>query len=529
MNRSSINREVVLSELVQFCEQQLNVKQACSDVPLADLGIDSMDLLSLYAYLSKRLQVSFDEGSFDKSQSLSSLLDSAFSDRQRDDCRTLDLSVNSDRDSVNIDSGLIPTLANRYSYLSHRQRNFDDWVACCEPVVLESHFDDALLASALQYVVSRFDALRTEVVRDDEGMFLESVSESSGLENYFAIRCPSRVRAADFPVWISKTVGEFRAGMDMRRGKIRLLCIRGCPDSHDRLVLMIHHVAADGVSLRIVSNALFRYLSLGGCPDERPAPKYTAFATAYHEVNKARANEQYRYWNTLPWDAVGTSRLDIDVDHPDNIERYSSFVECESNIDVQSLMKDANVTLLDRMVVATGRAYQRVFGGRYCAIAVLHHGRKSYNGVGAAGTVGWISDVIPYVVDGFCSGREALEAAAAHGTRTGGTPGSFAYLKYFGTESISLRGVPRPQISLNYAPGSKYPYDYWGVGREDVPGMLQTRSAGSTQRVYLLSAGAWTQGDRVKLRWDYSSKLFDEDRIARFTRACLDELEAPAK
>ena len=525
-NRSKgiLSMDELIAEIIEHCVTELELPQMRPGVPLSELGIDSMEFLALYAHLSTKLGVAFDESMLEQDLSIESLVDRMKVARERERERErVACDHSSDRA---IGSTYVTSLANRYSYLRLRRRNFDDWITYCDPVIMNTAISDDELRNAAVDAVNRFDSLRLRLEWTDQGVMTERISGRYSEAPYVSVRCPEYVQPSQFETWLRQRVLSVGQGMNISGNSFVLMCVRDCPDARDRLIMMVHHVAADGISLRIISDSIFHYLKHGPSAVRPVVPTFESFSRAYRRHYERCAEEQAEYWLKMPWSEAKASQLKLDIDDQKNTEKYTDYVEGTIKFDSRESTKRDSHSIHDKLMLAIGRAYCKFFGARTALIASVSHGRIGYGGVNSGAVAGWINDVIPYLINGCVPVDEELPNISAHSSYVKGAPAAFNYLKHVGVNLAGLQDLLRPQVSVNFTVGRRFPFNYYGVARKDDYISLGSPESGSTQRVYLLSAGAWMLKEKIRLRWDFSSSLFARADMAQFCSICLEELDA---
>lgn len=515
----------VLADAVEFCRAQLGIEVQDATAKIADMGIDSMELLSLYAFLARRTGGNLPDDAFSADYSLIRLVSAIEARTHRNDGLSPAAREAGPLFALNSSPKRIPSLANRYSYFLGRERCLAEWITCIGPIVLRHNLSSDLAASAAAALCRRFDSLRLVVRVEHDGTCVETVREDLPEDLVTEVTYRAGPSPAEFSEWLTQTTLAVRSDMARQQSLFRLVVARMCPDGPDRLILLVHHLAADGVSLRTLVEYLFAYVATGGQITAEEPPSYAEFCEEYWRANARGAAESANYWRSLPWSESQTGWLPADCKDSRNIERYTSYVERTTEFDRTQLRGNAQNSVLAALAVAVARAYTRVFGGSHLAISTVHHGRLPHYGERVREIVGWMNDVVPYVVDGKVETARSVAAAAYHSRHTSQLGSSFTYLKYLSksNDALELSRLALPQVSINLTPGKSFPFNFSGIGHLDPSFSVEPPEPEEAQRVYLLSSGAWVSGNTLRLRWDFSSKLFSRSEIEQFTAGCLAE------
>ncbi|KAA8883731.1 amino acid adenylation domain-containing protein, partial [Nocardia colli] len=192
---------------------------------------------------------------------------------------------------------------------------------------LGGSLDTEALTDALGAVVERHEALRTRYPELDGVPYQEVVPSAPALE----------LTAVD-PARVKDAVAErVRSGFDLRVDMpLRATVIR-CGESEHVMVLVVHHIAADGMSmaplLRDLSTAYAARLA-GREPGWRPLPvQYPDFALWQRELLDAESDTgsalaaQCRYWEQELADAPQPIALPTDRPRPPLVSNRGDVVE----------------------------------------------------------------------------------------------------------------------------------------------------------------------------------------------------------
>lgn len=168
---------------------------------------------------------------------------------------------------------------------------------------ISGQVDVEALRRALLDVITRHEALRTIIVRGDGDKYQKIYPPS-----------PPELLVRDFPVTgmsrneqAESLIRELEAGtIDPERTPF-LRAVLGRFDDQDAvLVLMTHHIATDGWSMRVIIRDLAnRYAAQKGysIPELPRAPQYQEYAIWQKEVSGAEAAGAREYWQRMLQDA----------------------------------------------------------------------------------------------------------------------------------------------------------------------------------------------------------------------------------
>ena len=373
------------------------------------------------------------------------------------------------------------------------------------------------LVAAVQLVLDKHDALRMRL------------SSSWSLE----VSAPGAVSARD----CVRLGGDFTADarqavseLDPRKGRL-VRFVRFAPD---RLLIVVHHLAVDGVSWRILLPDLRQAFESGELDPVGTSVRRWARLLADEATGRLRQAE-------LPlWRSV--------VDGPDPLLAHRPL---DPRLDTTASMGTVEVTLPAAVTATVLTKVPPLFHGRIndvlltaFAIAVDHwrprerdgvflqvegHGREAEAvdapGVDLSRTVGWFTSVHPVrlrtgavdLADARTLGRavkrvkEQLRALPDNGF-------GYGLLRYLNPDTADeLAMLPRPQISFNYLGrfGSDQAQD-WTPATDSAMAMITGDVVLPLPHAIELNAIAHDRagGPELTAQWSFATQLFDEHEIS---------------
>jgi amino acid adenylation domain-containing protein/non-ribosomal peptide synthase protein (TIGR01720 family) len=395
---------------------------------------------------------------------------------------------------------------------------------------------------ALQHLREHHDTLRLRFTRDGQGPWRQ---ELAGVEGTLPLArvdlsglTPEARRAA-----LESHAVKAQVGMDLGSGDIaRAVLFDLGPDAPQELLLVIHHLAVDAVSWRVLlEDLLTAYRQLRTDESVRLPPKTLSYAAwASKLVEHARtptAREEASFWLGLPWERVG--RLPLEVrDGVANTEGAAGLVEVSLEpAETQALLQDVAKACRarpDELLLGTLAHVLRQWMGAPCVRVELEgHGREElFEGVDLSRTVGWFTSIYPVLLEEAGEGPGAwLRSAKEALRRIPGKGVGYGVLRYLSPDRElreRLRALPPPEVGFNYLgqldnvlpPTAPLALSDGPVG--------PTRAAGG-KRAHLLDVDCAVTGGRLRLMLTYGSGLHRRETVERLAsglRAALRELIA---
>ncbi|HEV2736414.1 MAG TPA: condensation domain-containing protein, partial [Longimicrobiaceae bacterium] len=304
-----------------------------------------------------------------------------------------------------------------------------------------------------------------------------------------------------------------------------------------RLLVVIHHLAVDGVSWRIlledVENA---YAQLSRGEAVRLPAKTTAWkAWAERLEEHARSNvpeEEVAYWVGQTQKPVAA--LPVDDPAAESTAAGSRFVAVRlSEEETGTLLREvpqAYRTQIDEVLLtALAAALGRWTGELRVRIDLEGHGREeaAVGGVDLSRTVGWFTSVYPVVLDlpetreagaALKAGKEQLRAVPNHGI-------GYGLLRYLGGAEAAgeLSRAAEPEVGFNYL--GQFDRSVSGESffafAEESPGASVD---GRSPRQHLLEVSGSVRGRRLELLVGYAEGVHRRETVERLAEGLAEEL-----
>ncbi len=330
---------------------------------------------------------------------------------------------------------------------------------------------------------------------------------------------------------VTRQAAALQRGLDLAKGPIwRIAHFDLGADKPGRLLLIVNHLAVDGVSWRLlladfqtVHEALARNAKPRLAPIETSLKTWSSRLAEHAQTEACHAAAQ-RFLD-MPWNRVQPPPRDIETAGQAN--DYGSMHAVNAYLEegltqalLTKLPRELGARIHEALLAAVALALDEWTGGAAIAIDLESHGRDTpLDGVDLSAAVGWFTAVYPVVID-LAGAREpaaaltrvqsALDRVDAHGADFGAA----RYLARDETLRQRLAALPPARISFNY------------LGRFDQTlrgdsGFTAAReSAGPNQspanrRGHWIDLNASILGDRLTMSWTYSVNRHREETIVR--------------
>lgn len=301
-----------------------------------------------------------------------------------------------------------------------------------------------------------------------------------------------------------------------------------------RLLIVVHHLAVDGVSWRILMDDLgtfYAQLASGG--QVAPQPKTTSFAEWSDRLERyarsARLTAEADYW------AKPRSIRPLPVDRNEGANTVGSERELTVALTAQetaSLLRDVpqafRTQINDVLLTALAVTLRRWTGHESIVVDLEGHGREElFPDVDLSRTVGWFTSIFPVelmapsatdIVGTLQSIKRVLHKLPRKGI-------GFGIVRYLGETEVRdrLAVLPTPQVSFNYL--GQFEHGLPSLGRYaselDLSGApISDRAV----RSHLLQIDSQVQAGVFSVNFFYSVNLHDESTVRRLAQGFIEAI-----
>jgi amino acid adenylation domain-containing protein/non-ribosomal peptide synthase protein (TIGR01720 family) len=408
-----------------------------------------------------------------------------------------------------------------------------------QAVLLEPRqpLDPLLLEQAVQHLIAHHDALRLRFSRNEDGwhqinadVAAQPVLTRFDLGTYSA----DEQRAA-----IIAHSGELQTSLDLAAGPLLRVGLFEMGEGRpSRLLIVVHHLAIDGVSWRILLEdlqAVYGQLSRDAAPTL--PPKTSAFRQwAKRLVAHAQTlGQELDYWLALPW--TRSTRLPLDYPDGANTEASARVVSVALSVEeTRALLQDVpaayRTQINDVLLTALAQAMARWTGARTLLLDLEGHGREAlFDDVDLSRTVGWCTSLFPVLLsleDVDDQPGAALKAVKEQLRRIPNRGVGYGLLRYLSADADvaeALRALPAAEISFNYLgqfdqllPDSAL----FGPVQDEIGPARSPQG----RRSHQLIVNGFIVEDRLQLEWNYSANVHSRSVIEHLAGDFVAALQA---
>ncbi|HEY0604051.1 MAG TPA: amino acid adenylation domain-containing protein [Herpetosiphonaceae bacterium] len=398
--------------------------------------------------------------------------------------------------------------------------------------------DPALLEQSIQRLVAHHDALRLRFERTPDGWQQHNadlVEQPIVTHVDLAMLDEAGQIAA-----VAEEGNRLHGSLNLADGPLLRVALFECGTARpQRLLIVVHHLAIDGVAWRILLEDLQSvYGQLSQEQQVALPPKTTSFqhwAARLEEYAQSPALQpELRYW----LDPVRNAAQPLPIDHPDGTNAVSAqrtaavtLSAQETTALLQQVPRVYRTQINDLLLAALAEACAEWTGSQTLLIDLEGHGRNlPLDGLDLSRTIGWFTAIFPVLLTLESSGqpettikaiKEQLRAIPNHGI-------GYGVLRYLGAESEirrQLAALPAAQISFNYLGQLDHTLSegtLLHLVREPSGDARSPRD----ERRYELDITAYVVGGELRVEWTYSAARFDDATIERVAQLYQTALRA---
>ena len=385
--------------------------------------------------------------------------------------------------------------------------------------------DPNLLSQVVQQLLLHHDGLRLRFVQSDSDW--QQINTNPDDTIPFSHVDMSAIPDAEQKAAIASAADSLQTSLNLSSGPImRVAFFSLGTKKASRLLIVIHHLAVDGVSWRILLEDLetaYQQISRGEKIQLRP--KTTSFKHWAEKLNSYAssdiAKKELTYWQGISHTQI--TRLPVNYALGANTLASTRIVSMslsaeETRTLLQEVPKVYKTQINDILLTALVQTLSKWIGSNSVLLNLEGHGREDlFEDVDLSRTVGWFTTIFPVLLelkatdnlgDAIKSIKKQLRAVPNRGI-------GYGVLRYLSedVEIISqLSAMPQPEVSFNYL-GQ---FD-WGM-QEDSFLKLAPESMGaehSQQETcnHLLDINGLVVESQFKLDWTYSENFHSSATI----------------
>ncbi|HZI20616.1 MAG TPA: condensation domain-containing protein [Pyrinomonadaceae bacterium] len=409
--------------------------------------------------------------------------------------------------------------------------------------------DPALLKRVVSHLLLHHDALRLRFVEQDSRRrsFVAAPNEDDVPFHYHDL---SGIPGREQPAAVESLAARYQGSLNLSEGPIiRVVFLDLGAGRPGRLLVIIHHLAADIVSLQILLEDLHTaYTQLAAGEAVSLPAKTTSFkelierCAAYAKTRNPV--EDSAYWLSLPWEKVAPLPFDHPHEPADNSDESADAVGAILSAEETGTLLREATRLYSAKTVTMAALVQTLAcwtGVPAHVIDLAVHGREVVvEGIDLSRTVGWIAGGTRLVLDieGADGPGEILAAVDAQIRREEANrmeEGRLAFdsLRYHcGDAEImkKMQALPRAQVFFNFQ-GQTF-QKKWTQQQPEAALIVDARESKGPSchprcvRHLVFEVAANVYGERLVLEWRYSKNLHRRSTVEMLAENYIGSLKS---
>ncbi|MGC5702151.1 non-ribosomal peptide synthetase [Pseudomonas sp. NFXW11] len=375
------------------------------------------------------------------------------------------------------------------------------------------------LAQALTRLVAHHDALRLRVHKGADGW-----------QQAYAIDAGDLLwqRRAASAEQLAEQCEAAQRSLDLEQGPLLRAMLVELADGSQRLLLVIHHWAVDGVSWRVLLEDLQQLYTQ---PELALAPRsssYQAWSAHLQQAAQSRSAE-LDYWQAQ----IPQQLAELPVDHPGAALENRHEQKITLTLDAQrtaQLLQQApgayRTQINDLLLTALARTLGRWTGAEGSLVQLEGHGRESLGSdLDLGRSVGWFTSLFPVYLRGAGELGAALKAIKE---QLRGVPDKglgFGLLRYLGDDAsrAAMAQLAQPRVTFNYLGQFDRQFDAQALLLPATEKAGQTQDPHAPLANWLVIEGQ-VYGGELSLSWGFSREMYEPATIQHLVDTYREEL-----
>jgi amino acid adenylation domain-containing protein/non-ribosomal peptide synthase protein (TIGR01720 family) len=443
--------------------------------------------------------------------------------------------ISAQQDLVTGEAPLTPIQHWFFAQITQEQHHYNQSVLLQVPCGIEPE----LLSITVEKLLSHHDGLRLRFPFNQSQLQQVNNGNESTIE--LEIVDLSSIPKDEQPQALTRKATQYQGSLNLITGPIIRVVLFNLGNNCDaRLLIIIHHLAVDGLSWRILLSDLQTiYHQLQQKQPIQLPPKTTAFID-WAKILKSYAQsdilkQELNYWLNQPW----SSRTPIPVDYPHTKPQntVASALDVSRKLSVEqtrALLGEVNAAyntqINDILLSALTQTLTQWTQGNSVLIDLEGHGREElFADVDLSRTVGWFTSLFPVLLQlpplnqpstVLKSIKEQLRGIPHRGI-------GYGILRYLCSDTSvteQLQQIPTAEISFNYL--GQFDSVQSQTGWKFAPESTGANHNSQQHRCYLLDINALIVEGQLQIDWTYSSHVHQRATVENLAQGYIQQLQS---
>ncbi|WP_433736261.1 amino acid adenylation domain-containing protein [Pseudomonas putida] len=321
---------------------------------------------------------------------------------------------------------------------------------------------------------------------------------------------------------------DAQRSLDLQNGPLLRALHVALADGSERLLLVVHHLAVDGVSWRVLLEDLQQFYNGAQAPAKTSS--YQRWIARLQDHLPAFENS-LEHWQTQLQDAP----IDLPCERPNGAleNRFEHKLEIKLNTEqTRQLLQQApavyRTQVNDLLLTALARAVCRWSGQGSTLIQLEGHGREDlFDDIDLTRTVGWFTSLFPVNLKPGVDLGASIKAIKEQLRNVPEKGLGYGALRYLGSAQTraELAALPQPRITFNYLGQFDRQFDEGALFTPSSEGNGIAQDPKAPLGNWLVVEGQ-VYGGELSLSWGFSREMFDIATIQRLADDYAQELSA---
>jgi amino acid adenylation domain-containing protein/non-ribosomal peptide synthase protein (TIGR01720 family) len=396
----------------------------------------------------------------------------------------------------------------------------------------------ALLEQAVEHLLGHHDALRLLFTPTESGWQQVNAGLDAVAAVPFSYIDLSQAPAAEQETALEATASELQASLNLADGSLmRVALFHLGDDQPNRLLIVIHHLAVDGVSWRILLEdfqQIYQQLSQGEAVQLSPKTlSFKQWSESLREYARSERLQQERdYWMRSPHH----SRLPVDNPDGANTVALARTISVSLNVEeTRALLQEVpaayQTQINDVLLTALVQTFAEWTQEYSLLLDLEGHGREAINkDIDVSRTVGWFTTIFPVLLtlEEILEPGEALKAIKEQLRSVPNRGIGYGVLRYLSEDAQvtqQLQTLPQAEVRFNYLGQFDQVLPESSLFKLVYPTPGASRSLQGNRR-YLLDINGFVFGGQLQLEWTYSEQIHQRTTIERLAQGFVEALRS---
>ena len=330
---------------------------------------------------------------------------------------------------------------------------------------LTADLKPAALARTVQTLERHHDALRLRFQHDRRGGWQQVCAAPAHRAPFFQVDL-SEVEDGRLSTTVEEIAGQLQRSLDLARGPIfRVVLFDAGRARPARLMILVHHLAVDGVSWRLLLEELeAAYEAFSAGREPALPPKTTSFRAWAHRLREHAAGPalaaELERWTDPRRTRVAPVPLDR-FEGPNTQGSSETVTAALTAEETEALLREVPATygtqINDTLIAGLALALAEWVGESTLMVDLEGHGREElFEDVDLSRTVGWFTSLFPVLLRIEGAEDDPGEALRAVKEQLRAVPGrgiGYGILRHLHPDPAVRAGLaaqPAPEVAFNY-------------------------------------------------------------------------------